>query len=321
MTAFQPLSTGVQIYDKVNDPGFLTTRVGIGGIARFFVPGITAAEQAMALVFLEQHLFLPTINVSAVQGVTNVDEIEHFLDQLKPSWTNYIFGFESVFEESISFGETFNNSDISIILDLTTRVTQNELNLADPSQAFASTTGSVINVGGVNVLHDTVSFATFAWDDTVEIESGPNTGAYRIVSISGANVTLWPTPPALDTPVTYRIIYKEMALGHDAPEFTDQSYTIGTGAAVGRGRPHGPGPAVPPRWRGRRNDGAHHVGRRPGHRPDHPGALSGVHRDTNDLDAEPCPSRWYVRLRVLDGLRPGDRRGRGSPSHAGDLVR
>lgn len=232
VTAFQPLSTGVQIYDKVNDPGFLTTRVGIQGIARYFVPGITAAEQAMALVFLEQHLFLPTINVNAVQGVVNVDEIENFLDILKPSWTNYIFGFESIFEESLSFGETLNSSDISVILDLTTRVTQNEVNLADPSQIFLSTTGSIINVGGVNVLHDAVSFTAFTWDDTVEIESGPNTGAYRIVSISGNNMTLWPTPPSLDAPVTYRVVYKEMALSHDAPEFTDQSYTIGTGTVA-----------------------------------------------------------------------------------------
>lgn len=235
VAAFQPLSTGVQIYDKVNDPGFLTSRVGIAGIARYFVPGVTADDMSKALVFLEQHLFLPTINVNAVQGIVNVDEIENFLNALKPTWTNYIFGFESVFEESLSFGETFSPSDVGVTIDLTTRVVQNELNLTDPSQIFASTTGSVVNVGGVNVLQDTVSFASFTWDDTVEIESGANTGAYRIVSISGGNVTLWPTPPSLDSPVTYRILPKELALSHDAPALTDQSYTIGTGATVTSG--------------------------------------------------------------------------------------
>jgi hypothetical protein len=233
VTAFQPLSTGVQIIDKVTEPDFITTRVGIGGIARFFVPGITAEEVTMALVFMREHLFLPLISVSAVQGIVNVPEIQHFLDELKPAWTEYIFGFQDEFEESMSFGEALMDSDITPTIDLTTRVQQDELNLDLPSQIFLSTTGEIVSAAGLLVLQDSADFSPFSFDDTVEIESEPNDGSYRLVQVNGSQLVLWPTPLHLDAPITYRILPKELALSHDAPSFTDTTVTAGSGAVVG----------------------------------------------------------------------------------------
>jgi hypothetical protein len=86
---FSPLSSGIDIYDKVNRPGFVTTDIGRGNIGRFLTKDATWGEgdtdETKALRLLEEHTFLPEINVFAfVRPNISIKQIRQFLDAIKP---------------------------------------------------------------------------------------------------------------------------------------------------------------------------------------------------------------------------------------------
>jgi hypothetical protein len=86
---FTPLCTGINIYDKMNRPGFVTTDIGRGNIGRFLAKDATWGEgdtdETKALRLLEEHTFLPEINVFAfVRPNISIKQIRQFLDAIKP---------------------------------------------------------------------------------------------------------------------------------------------------------------------------------------------------------------------------------------------
>lgn len=90
ITRFQPLSTGVEVYDSVNRPGFVKRDLGAYNIARFLTPNATDADVEKALEMLENNTFLPQINVNAFtrEGI-NLRAIRKFLDAIKPLHKTY----------------------------------------------------------------------------------------------------------------------------------------------------------------------------------------------------------------------------------------
>jgi hypothetical protein len=91
---FTPLSTGIDIYDKVNRPGFVRTDIGRGNIGRFLTNKATWGEgdtdETKALRLLEEHTFLPEINVFAfVRPNIPIKQIRQFLDAIKPLHKTY----------------------------------------------------------------------------------------------------------------------------------------------------------------------------------------------------------------------------------------
>lgn len=91
---FTPICTGIDIFDKVNRPGFVTTDIGRGNLGRFLTAEATLGEgdtdETKALKLLEEHTFLPQINVFAfVRPNVSISQIRQFLDAIKPLHKTY----------------------------------------------------------------------------------------------------------------------------------------------------------------------------------------------------------------------------------------
>ena len=141
---FDSLTTGVQIIDRNNEPGFVASRLGRAGINRFLTSnasqGTGDTDETKALALLEHHLFLPQVLVEAIDQRVNVDELVTFLDNMKPNWSEFVFSF--AVEESEEFylsadphdGTDWDNVlpgevvTLDVEIDLTTTVDNNERN-------------------------------------------------------------------------------------------------------------------------------------------------------------------------------------------------
>jgi hypothetical protein len=91
---FTSLSTGIEIFDKVNRPGFVTTDIGRNNLGRFLTKnatwGLGDTDETKALKMLEEHTFLPQINVfSFVRPNISIKQIRQFLDAIKPLHKTY----------------------------------------------------------------------------------------------------------------------------------------------------------------------------------------------------------------------------------------
>lgn len=92
---FQPLVDGIVVYDKVNRPGFVETDVGRDNISRFLTDdatrGIGDTDETKALRLLEEHTYLPQINVFAFTRDVNLSAVKTFLDGIRPLHKAYHF--------------------------------------------------------------------------------------------------------------------------------------------------------------------------------------------------------------------------------------
>ena len=94
---FTPLVTGIEIYDKINKPGFIEDEIGRQGIQRFLTENSTRGsnpetDESRAMVMLEEHTFLPQISVeSFINPDINLGNVRIFLDAIKPSSKAYLF--------------------------------------------------------------------------------------------------------------------------------------------------------------------------------------------------------------------------------------
>lgn len=129
---FDPLVTGIEVIDKVNTPGFVTTLVGRAGIQQFLLPDATRGpgntDETKALTMLEEFLFLPQISVSAfANSNVNLGNVITFLNAIKPLIKTFlpqiIFGD---FSDEVSVSDL---SDPSVSLDVTENVDSNETTL------------------------------------------------------------------------------------------------------------------------------------------------------------------------------------------------
>ena len=94
---FQPLVTGIEVYDKINRPGFIKNEIGRFGIQRFLTENATRGvdpntDESKALILLEEHSFLPQISVeSFVTPDINLGNVRIFLNAIKPLAKAYLF--------------------------------------------------------------------------------------------------------------------------------------------------------------------------------------------------------------------------------------
>ncbi len=93
---FTPLVTGIEVFDKINRPGFFAEEIGRAGLDRFLTedasrgPGDT--DETKALTMLEEHTFLPQISVeSFVNPDINLANVQIFLNAIKPLSKTYLF--------------------------------------------------------------------------------------------------------------------------------------------------------------------------------------------------------------------------------------
>lgn len=94
---FDPIVTGIDVWDKLNRPGFIRKEIGSIGIQRFLTEGATRGsdpetDESKAINMLEEHTFLPQISVeSFITPDINLGNVRIFLDAIKPLAKTYLF--------------------------------------------------------------------------------------------------------------------------------------------------------------------------------------------------------------------------------------
>jgi hypothetical protein len=94
---FQPLVSGIQVFDKINYPGFMTREGGRPAVAPFLVEGATTGidpdtDESRALRTLEEHTYLPQIDVNSfVSPDIKLSNVQAFLKNIQPKSRQYLF--------------------------------------------------------------------------------------------------------------------------------------------------------------------------------------------------------------------------------------
>lgn len=229
VSRFDSLTTGVEITDRNNSPGFVANNLGRSGISQFLTDsasrGVGDTDETRALTLLENHLFIPSILVEAIAQRVNVTELTTFLDNMKPQWTEYVLSFSTEDSEVMSFSEETPPPELSI--DLTTTVDNNECNRAAASGQYYihEITGEIIGGGSQatgNFRDLTQNFVTLGIDegDTVRIDSGLFVGHHAVLERQSSDTLSLDIPDALLQSVIaleYFVLTEEQCrLDHDS---------------------------------------------------------------------------------------------------------
>lgn len=93
---FQPLVSGINVYDKINYPGFLEKEVGRPAVQPFLTQFASRGtdpntDESKALTLLEQTTYLPQINVNAfISSTINLANVQTFLKTIQPRSRTYL---------------------------------------------------------------------------------------------------------------------------------------------------------------------------------------------------------------------------------------
>lgn len=97
LTKFQPVCSGINVYDKINFPGFIASQVGPSGIKHFLTQNATYGsgpntDQTRAVRLLEENTYLPQIDVSAfISPNISLANVQTFLSTLQPKSRTFLF--------------------------------------------------------------------------------------------------------------------------------------------------------------------------------------------------------------------------------------
>lgn len=231
---FDSLTTGVEIIDRNNEPGFVANRLGRAGISRFLTSNATRGpgdtDETKALTLLENHLFLPQVLAEALVTRVNVTELVTFLDNMKPEWTEYRFSFLSAADETVYFHEELPANDFTI--DLTTTVQNNQWNQSEAFNSFLiqDDTGQVIG-GGTQATGNfrdlAVDYAALGVDegDVVRITGGIFQGYHEVLKRVNTHTLSLDIPDALIQSalnLSYVVIPSERGLDNDAVKLLNE---------------------------------------------------------------------------------------------------
>lgn len=135
VSKFDPLVDGIEVFDKINKPGFIKDEIGREGIQRFLTEKATRGsgedtDETKALRTLEEYTFLPQISVEAfISPDINLGNVKIFLEAIKP--LNKTFLFQVIvgsFRDPVDFKETHTES---ADIDVTPNVDSNETTFQD----------------------------------------------------------------------------------------------------------------------------------------------------------------------------------------------
>ena len=131
---FDPLVSGIEVYDKINKPGFVEEEIGRPGIQRFLTDdatrGIGDTDETKALALLEQHTFLPQISVDAfVSKDINLGNVKVFLNNIKPLTKTFLFQvIVGTFKDKVNMKDKLG---FDIALDVTPNLDSNQTTYTD----------------------------------------------------------------------------------------------------------------------------------------------------------------------------------------------
>lgn len=162
---YDPLVSGIDIFDKINDPGFITEEIGRSNIQRFLLdeatrgPGDT--DETKALTLLEEHTFLPQISVEAfISPDINLGNVKTFLNSIRPLSKTYLFQvIVGKFKENIALQDKYG---LDISLDITPNLDSNQTTFAEKSVLDSYET---VDNDSLNLDTDILGFG-----DSLEIE-------------------------------------------------------------------------------------------------------------------------------------------------------
>ena len=133
---YQPLVNGIEVFDKVNNPGFIKNEIGRVGIQRFLTEDATKGpgdtDETKALDLLEEYTFLPQISVeSFISPDINMGNVKIFLNNIKPLVSTFLFQVVvGAFKDDLGLKDKV-AFDISI--DLTPNLDSNQTTFAEQS--------------------------------------------------------------------------------------------------------------------------------------------------------------------------------------------
>lgn len=96
LTQYQPLVSGIRVFDKVNYPGFLRLEIGRPAVKPFLTQNATvgldpSTDESRAILLLEANTYLPQIDVNAfISPDINVSNITSFLRNIQPRSRTYL---------------------------------------------------------------------------------------------------------------------------------------------------------------------------------------------------------------------------------------
>ena len=234
---FAKLTNGVEIVDRNNEPGFVELRLGRSGIDRFLTdnasrgPGST--DETKALILLEHHLFIAQVLTEVIASRVNVDELVTFLDNMKPSNTEYVFAFSSDESEGVLIGEETPTPHLSI--DLSTTIGNNPWNQAEYLEAWILRrfTGQIPSGGtqATGNFSDSVDFAALGIDrgDYVRINTGAFKGYHKVLKRFSASLLAIDIPDASivgTAGIDYVVFTEEMLMDHDAINVRNEHFVF-----------------------------------------------------------------------------------------------
>jgi len=152
---FDPLVTGIYVWDKINKPGFITEEIGRDGIQRFLLDEATRGygdtDETKALRMLEEYTFLPQIVVDAfIYPDINLHNVRLFLDAFRPLNKTYLFQvIVGAFRDLLGLTDRL---CLHVDIDVTSTLDQNETTFLEQASLDCYESQELFPVDLVNQL-------------------------------------------------------------------------------------------------------------------------------------------------------------------------
>lgn len=169
VSRFTPLVDGIQVFDKINRPGFLRNEVGFPGVEPFLTENATlgsdpSTDEYKALFTIEENSYLPQINVDAfISPDINLRNVRTFLKNIQPKSRTFLFQVVvGIFRDELVIDELLG---LDISLDVTPNVDSNPNTFAQQSDLDDAETNDDT---GIVLDGEVVGIAEYAQIDVYE---------------------------------------------------------------------------------------------------------------------------------------------------------
>jgi len=108
VTLYQPLVTGIQLIDKLDDPNFVENRMGRDVIRRYLTDAaslgtLPTSDETKALHRISEHLWMIEMDTAAGE-VIDITDVSNFISQIRPLYTAVITAFRAAEPEVETMG-------------------------------------------------------------------------------------------------------------------------------------------------------------------------------------------------------------------------
>lgn len=174
VTRFQPLVTGISVYDKINKPGFIADEIGRPQIKRFLTEQASLgtdpnSDETLALRLLEENTFLPQIQVEAfIRPDINLGNVKTFLSAIQP--LNKTFLFQVVVGNFIDTIPMRERLTLGMGIDVTPNLDSNQTTWTDEDlTAYETGSNNALDLDSDGVLvHDQIDVEVRSFGSVID---------------------------------------------------------------------------------------------------------------------------------------------------------